>query len=105
MNDWNQAARRAAKSGTAASLLSAGVLALCGYIENRSAAGPLNGPSQWFYGRRAAYQRGLSFRNTLTGLLIHQATAAGWAMPHERLFGARKPAETPIQRLRDAAVT
>ena len=57
MSSWNESARAAVGSGAAASLLSAAALALCGWLENRAAAGPLNGPSQWLFGRRAAYRR------------------------------------------------
>ena len=42
MDEWKRAGSRALRSGAAASLLSAVVLALGGLIENRAAAGPLN---------------------------------------------------------------
>jgi hypothetical protein len=105
MTTWNESGRRALASGAAASLLSAAVLAVCGKMENGSAAGPLNGPSQWLFGRRAAYRRDPSLRHTLTGLAIHHATATGWALLHERIWGARKVDQTPAQRLARAAVT
>ena len=105
MEPWSDIARRAARSGAAASLLSAGVLALCGWIENRAAAGPINGPSQWLFGRRAAYRRDPSLRHTLTGMAIHHATATGWALLHEKLWGERKAEQTPGQRLARAATT
>lgn len=101
----NDSTRRALGSGAAASLLSAGALALCGWLENRAAAGPLNGPSQWVYGRRAAYRRNPTVRHTLTGMAIHHATATGWALLHEHLWGANKPAQPLPQRLARAAVT
>jgi hypothetical protein len=102
---WQESARRALVSGAAASLLSAGVLALCGWFENRAAAGPLNGPSQWIFGRRAAYRRDASARHTLTGIAIHHATATGWALLHERVWGDDKLAQPLPQRLGRAAVT
>jgi hypothetical protein len=105
MNEWKDAGRRALTSGTAASLLSAAVLAICGRIERGSAAGPLNGPSQWFFGRQAAYRRKASLRYTLTGFLTHHVSALGWALLHERLFGANKQTEPPAKRLRNAAIT
>jgi hypothetical protein len=104
-SDWHDSAKRALGSGAAASLLSAGVLALCGWLENRAAAGPINGPSQWLFGRRAAYRRDPSVRYTLTGMAIHHATATGWALLHERLWGANKAAQPLPQRLGRAAVT
>jgi hypothetical protein len=105
MESWSDIARRAALSGAAASLFSAGVLALCGHLENRAPAGPINGPSQWLFGRRAAYRRDLTARHTLTGFAIHHATATGWAMLHERVWGERKAEQTTAQRLGRAAVT
>jgi hypothetical protein len=92
-------------SGAAASVLSAAVLALCGHIENRRPAGPLNGPSQWVFGRHAAHVRRPSARHTATGFLIHHLTATGWAFLHERTFGTRKELQTVPQRLARAAVT
>lgn len=104
-NPWSDAALRAVGSGAAASLLSAAALALCGHIENRAPAGPLNGPSQWLFGRRAAYRRDPTVRHTLTGLAIHHATATGWALLHERIWGAQKAGQSVGQRLGRAAAT
>jgi hypothetical protein len=105
MDEWKRAGSQALRSGAAASLMSAVVLALGGLIENRAAAGPLNGPSQWVFGRWAAYLRGPSVRHTLTGILIHHLTATGWALLHERLLGRDKASQTPAQRLGRAAAT
>jgi hypothetical protein len=105
MEPWSDSARRATRSGAAASLLSAGVLALCGWLENRAAAGPINGPSQWLFGRRAAYRRDASARYTLTGYLIHHLTATGWALLHERLWGEHKQEQPVSRRLGRAATT
>jgi hypothetical protein len=92
-------------SGALASTLSAAVLALCGHLENRHPAGPINGPSQWVFGKHAARIRTPSARHTLTGFLIHHATATGWAFLHERAFGRRKEQQTLPQRLARAAMT
>jgi hypothetical protein len=105
MDTWKDAAKRALMSGAAASLLSAAVLAIAGKLENGAPAGPLNGPSQWIYGRKAAYQRRPSLRHTLTGFLIHHISATGWALLHERLFGRDKPAQSANTRLKRAAMT
>jgi hypothetical protein len=105
MNDWKQAARQALVSGTAASLLSTAVMALAGKRENNAPAGPINGPSQWLFGRQAAYRRSASLRHTLTGFLIHHTMAVGWALLHERVFGRGKQVQTTGRRLRNAAVT
>jgi hypothetical protein len=105
MNEWKRAGNQALRSGAAASLLSAAAMALLGHIENRSAAGALNGPSQWVFGRQAAYRRRASLRLTLTGILIHHLMATGWALLHERLLGRGKASQTPVQRLARAAAT
>ena len=105
MNDWKTSARQAAVSGTAASLLSTAVLALSGKLEHNAPAGPLNGPSQWLFGRQAAYRRSASLRHTLTGFLIHHAMATGWALLHERLFGRHKQSQTTARRLGSAIAT
>jgi hypothetical protein len=105
MDEWKRAGSRALRSGAAASLLSAVALVLGGLIENRAAAGPLNGPSQWVFGRWAAYLRRPSVRHTLTGILIHHLSATGWALLHERFLGRGKVAQTPAQRIGRAAAT
>jgi hypothetical protein len=105
MNDWKSSARQALVSGAGAGLISAAVMAAAGKIEGGTAAGPINGPSQWLFGRQAAYRRQPSVRHTATGLIIHCLTAAGWALLHERVFGRNKAAQPASVKLRNAAVT
>ena len=109
MVDWGMTSkhlfRQALVSGAVASVLSTAVLALCGQIENRRAAGPINGPSQWVYGRWAARVRQPSLRHTLTGFLVHHAMATGWAFLHERAFGEHKAQQPFSKRLGRAAIT
>jgi hypothetical protein len=105
MSDARDAYRQALISGAVASVLSAATLALCGQIEHRRPAGPINGPSQWVYGRWAARMREPSVRHTLTGFLVHHVSATGWAMLHERTFGKRKAQQTFPARLGRAALT
>ncbi len=102
MTSWSQAARQALYSGAAASLFSAAVLAVCGKLENDSAAGPVNGPSQWIHGRWAAHVREPSVRHTVIGFIIHHVMATGWALLHEKIFGHRK-GEQPFGRRLGAA--
>ena len=109
MVDWGMTSkhlyRQALLSGAVASVLSTVVLAMCGQIENRRPAGPINGPSQWVYGRRAARVRQPSLRYTLTGFLVHHAMATGWAFLHERVFGEHKAKQPFAKRLGRATVT
>jgi hypothetical protein len=75
---------RALLSGTAASIASALVLALAGRRELGDAAAPLNGPSQWIWGRHAPYRNGFSARHTLVGYAIHHLASVFWATGFER---------------------
>jgi hypothetical protein len=85
--EWATAARRALVSGSVASILSTAMLAACGRLENGAAAGPVNGPSQWIWGRWAAHVRRPSLRHTLTGHAVHHVCSCGWALLHERWHG------------------
>lgn len=104
-SEWKRAGRQALVSGTAASLLSTVIMALAGKLERDAPAGPLNGPGQWVFGRKAARHPSFNNRYTLTGFLIHHLTASGWALLHERVFGRNKARQTPVQRLRNATIT
>ena len=77
-------------TGTAASIVSAIVLSTCGWIENRNAVGPQNGPSQWLWGRRAARKRTFSARHTLAGYAIHHASSLLWSGIHQAVFARRR---------------
>jgi hypothetical protein len=86
---WETLAAKAGLSGSFASVLSAIVLALCGRIELRDPWAPLNGPSQWLFGTRAARKSGFSARHTVSGYLIHHAASVFWALVFERLRARR----------------
>jgi hypothetical protein len=83
---WREAFRRGALSGTVASLLSTAALAFCGRLAAGTAAGPLNGPSQWIWGERAAHVRRATWRHTALGYVIHHLMSVGWATLHEKHF-------------------
>ena len=80
----NGFAAKASFSGSLASALSAFMLAACGRLELQDPWAPLNGPSQWLFGTRAAKKSGLSLRHTLTGYAIHHAASVFWALIFER---------------------
>ena len=104
-DDWVTVARRALFSGSVASVLSTAVLAACGRLENGAAAGPVNGPSQWIWGRWAAHVRRPSLRHTLTGHAIHHLCSCGWALLHERWNGeAARPRSTIAKAATTAAL-
>lgn len=88
--------RAACLSGSAASVTSTIALAVCGERENGSAAGPINGPSQWFWGQAEAYTSQATWRHTAVGYGIHHVMSVLWAMTYESLAGSRERA-TPAR--------
>ena len=72
-------------SGSVASVTSTLALGICGQLESGSAAGPINGPSQWLWGEAEAYSKEPTWRHTATGYLIHHAMSVLWANVYEEL--------------------
>jgi hypothetical protein len=67
--------------------VSTAALAALGKLETGSPFAPTNAISHWFYGDKAARRDRPSFKHTLTGYLIHHASATFWAMLFERTLG------------------
>ena len=88
--------RKALFSGAVASIATTATLAVSGALERADPVSPSNGPSQWIWGRRAAYARGASLRHTFVGYVIHHATAVMWATLFEQLRRARRDATGTI---------
>jgi hypothetical protein len=88
--------RSALFSGSVASVATTAMLGACGALGGRDPVSPSNGPSQWIWGRAAAYARGASLRHTAVGYLIHHATAVMWAAVFERLRRGRPGAGATI---------
>jgi hypothetical protein len=72
-------------SGSAASIASTICLSLLGKAELNRVAAPINGPSQWIWGRYAPYENRFSLRYTIVGYLIHHAASVFWAILYEKL--------------------
>lgn len=89
----SDAFKDALASGSNASVLSGAMLSLCSKLEEGSAAGALNGPSQWVWGQREAYRRDATIKHTLVGYAIHHATSIFWASFYEHLFGRSRDRE------------
>jgi hypothetical protein len=102
---WTEALKDGALSGTVASLATTAVLASRGRAELGDPASPLNGPSQWIWGQRAAHKRGFSFRHTVAGYVIHHASAMLWATMFESLLARRRMRRSAIETLALAGVT
>lgn len=95
--------RKSVVSGTFAGLLSSLALVVCGKWEVNDASAPLNGPSQWIYGKRAARRRGFHWPLTAWGILIHHAMSLLWAGVFEML--RKRTAAEPLSRATAAVET
>lgn len=89
MENWKTSLQRGMVSGTTASLLSTVALGALGKQENNSMFAPTNAVSHWLWGNKAALQNKPSLRYTLTGYLIHHASATFWAVLFEKVMGRR----------------
>jgi hypothetical protein len=92
-------------SGSAASLTSAAMLMACSRIHEGSAAGGLNGPSQWLWGEAEAYTREATLRHTAAGYAIHHSTSIFWAFLHEAVFGGSRRRKPALQHCAEAVVS
>lgn len=66
-------------SGTAASVVTTGVLAALARLEGAHPAQPANATSHWYWGDEAGRSRGLNVEHTLLGLFTHHAASLLWA--------------------------
>ena len=80
--------------GLLAAVASAGALAWAGRREVGSAAAPLNGPSQWVWGRAAPYRDDATWRHTGVGFAIHHLASLVWGGLFE-FFRRRAPQDVP----------
>lgn len=92
-------------SGSAASVASAAALMACSKLHEGSAAGGLNGPSQWLWGESEAYTRETSLRHTAAGYAIHHGTSIFWAVLYETVFGGSRRRKSPIQHCAEAVAS
>src|SRR5690349_14866869 len=92
---WRQTMHDAWLSGSAASISSTRCLAGVGKGELNRSAAPINGPSQWIWGRHAPYKNRFSLRYTVVGYLIHHAASVFWAILYEKLRQRTARANTP----------
>ena len=83
--------RRAALSGTFASLASTLALLFSGVRDCRSAIAPVNAVSHWIWKDKALRQQKPSLRYSAAGYLIHHAASIFWALTYERLLTSRAP--------------
>jgi len=89
MSDWNTSLQRGLIGGAASSIVSTAALALLGRSEAGSAYAPTNAVSHWIWGDEAAEHDGFSLKYTITGYLIHHASATFWSVLFEKLAGEK----------------
>lgn len=102
---WNQAFRNGVVSGTVASVVSTISLTIFGKAELDESAAPVNGPSQWVWGRHAPYENRFSFRYTAVGYAIHHAASVFWATLYEKLRPHLSPIGSGTAAITPALVT
>ncbi|QYF95247.1 hypothetical protein KY495_08880 [Massilia sp. PAMC28688] len=89
MENWTTAMKRGVLSGSSASVISTLALAALGKRETNSMFAPTNAVSHWIWGDKAFNHNGPSLRYTVTGYLIHHASATFWGVLFERLLGRK----------------
>lgn len=92
-------------SGSIASIASTICLSILGKAELGNSAAPVNGPSQWIWGRHAPYQNRFTLRYTIIGYVIHHAASVFWAIWYEQLRQRVAPAKTATAVLVPAVMT
>ena len=102
---WGRIIHNSLVSGSVASIASAISLSLLGKRELDRFAAPINGPSQWIWGRHAPYKNRFSLRYTLMGYGIHHAASIFWAIWYERVRKRLSPAKKTSTVLAPAIMT
>jgi hypothetical protein len=72
-----------------ASAATTAVVSLCGELEERNAAAPLNAVSHILWGDSAARQDDLSLKHTASGIALNTVAITSWAGVYEAVFGGR----------------
>ena len=103
MIDWNRTLKRAAVSGTVASVTSTAALAVLARIEGKGALQPINSTSHWLNGDKAGIVTAADLRHTAVGYATNHAATIFWAVFFERWLATRRP-QPLLPMLRDAMV-
>jgi len=89
MQTMSSVLRRAAVSGSSASLASTAALLHGGAKDCSAALAPVNAVSHWIWKGKALRQRKASLRYSATGYAIHHLASIFWALCYERMAGPR----------------
>lgn len=87
---------RAWRTGSAASLLSAAVLAWRGHRETGRAAAPIDAVSHWVHGPKAYRRDELDLTHTALGYAVHHASSVFWGLLYAALLTRRSGAARTI---------
>jgi hypothetical protein len=90
-------------SGSIASVVSAGTLAVLAITEGNAAARPINATSHWWHGNRASAVRDIDLAHTGVGYATHHASSVLWALLFETLR-ARGGKTDVLSIARDATI-
>ena len=101
MADWTRLLRRAAVSGTLASVTSTVALAALARLEGKGGLQPVNSTSHWLNGEKAASATRADLDHTAVGYATHHAATMFWAVLFERWLDGRPP-RGPAAMARDA---
>jgi hypothetical protein len=94
---------RALVSGTVASMVSSAALAALALVEGKKPARPLNSTSHVVWGDEAGRIGEIDLRHSVTGYLIHHASAVFWAIMFEGI--TRDTERSTLNLARNAAAT
>jgi hypothetical protein len=89
-------------SGNVAGIFSTAAATLCGRVENRKAAPPVNAISHILWGGHPARHASRTHPNAVIGFVIHQIASIFWAFFYEAFFG--KSADPKVAFLGGAAI-
>lgn len=103
MNDLMKTGLATGVTGTVASVVTAGVLALLAKAEGKGALQPVNATSHWLHGEKAGRVKKADLAHTALGFGTHHASALFWAAPFEAWLSLNPP-RSPLKMLRDASV-
>ena len=91
-------------NGAVATVATTAAVAVCGAIENRRVAAPINAVSHIVYGDEAAEHSAPSIKYTAPGLLLNAAAVTSWAVLQELMFGRQQTHKTVGVALAEGAI-
>ena len=104
MQGMGHVVKSAVITGTVASLVSTGALALLARAEGRRPLQPTNSTSHWLHGDAAGFTEHADAAHTGLGYLTHHLSAIFWALPFQIWLAARRGPRPTSHLVRDAAI-